>query len=309
MDRILTVAQIIAPIFVTVILGMLARKKQMLKPEEVQGLQNFVLKFGLPCVLFNSCLSANVGPESVGVMLLTLPCVLLASLWAFFPGKKRFPYHNLPMLFSAQESGMLGIPLFMILFGAGEAYRMGILDITQALIAFPTIAILTAKIGEKPSPLRIIKNVLTSPLLIISFLGLVLNLTGFGAFLDRVGIGSILTVSTGFLAQPVSALMIFSVGYNLSISGENRKPILQISLVHFLMYALIGGIIQLGLLLIPGVDAATRWAVLLYSTLPASYLAPGLGRSKEDTVVASGVCSLLTLVSLVFFCVIAILAA
>ena len=309
MDRILTVAQIIAPIFVTVFLGMLARKRNMLKPEEVQGLQNFVLKFGLPCVLFNSCLGANVGPESMGVMLLALPCVLLASLWAFLMGKKRFPYHNLPMLFSAQESGMLGIPLFMILFGAGEAYRMGILDITQALIVFPTIAILTAKIGEKPSPLQIVKNVLTSPLLLISLLGLVLNLTGIGAFLNRMGIGAILTESTGFLAQPVSALMIFSVGYNLTISSENRKPILQISLVHFLMYALIGGIIQLGLLLVPGVDATTRWAVLLYATLPASYLAPGLGRSKEDIVVASGVCSLLTLVSLVFFCIIAILSA
>jgi hypothetical protein len=47
----------------------------------------------------------------------------------------------------------------------------------------------------------------------------------------------------------------------------------------------------------------------MYSTLPASYLAPSLGRSEDDYAVASGVCSILTLVSLAVFCVIAVIVA
>lgn len=35
--------------------------------------------------------------------------------------------------------------------------------------------------------------------------------------MDRVGIGSIVKASTSFLSQPISALMIFSVGYNFSL--------------------------------------------------------------------------------------------
>ena len=309
MDKIITIAQVIVPIFVAIFLGVAARRKAIMTPEEIQGLQKFVMNFGLPCVIFNSCLSANVGVESVGTMLMVLPFMLVSTLWAFRARKKLFPYHNLPQLFCAQETGMLGIPLFMILFGTAEAYRMGILDLTQAFTAYPTIAILSAATDDNPSPGQIVKKVLRSPLLLMSVAGLTLNLTGLGNWLDNIGIGGILTESTGFPAQPISAMMIFSVGYNFTMSGGNRKDILKISAIHFTAFVVIGLIVQLGLFLIPGVDALTRWSVLLFSTLPASYLAPSLGKTEADFQAASGVCSLLTVVSLSIFCIIAAIVA
>jgi len=265
------------------------------------------MNFGLPCVVFNSCYSAEIGAESLSSMALVLVCVLAATLWSYRARKKQFPYHNFPQLFAAQETGMLGIPLFMILFGAGEAYRVGILDLTQAVTAFPTIALLSANTGENPTPMQIAKKVAVSPLLIMSVLGIGLNLSGAGSWLDSVGIGGIITESTSFLTQPVSAMMIFSVGYNFSLAKGNRKAIFQIAAIHFVMYAVFGILIQLGLSLIPNVDPLTRWASLLYCTLPASYLAPSLGRTEEDRTVASGVCSVLTVVSLAIFCVMAMI--
>ena len=180
MEKVITVAEVIAPIFTAIFLGVLARRKQLLTQENVQGLQQFVVKFGLPCVVFNSCLTADIGAESLTSMALVLPCVLLSTFWAFRARKKRFPYHNLPQLFTAQETGMLGIPLFMILFGTAQAYRMGVLDLTQAVTAYPVIAILTADTGENPSVPAIVKKVFSSPLMIMSLLGLALNLTGIG---------------------------------------------------------------------------------------------------------------------------------
>ena len=114
-----------------------------------------------------------------------------------------------------------------------------------------------------------------------------------------------MTECTGFLAQPVSAMMIFSVGYNFSLEKGSRSAIFKISAGHFAYFALWGLLIQGILFLIPGMDTLTRWATLLYCTLPASYLAPTLGRSQEDFTVASGVCSLLTIPSLMVFCIIA----
>ena len=309
MEQILNVIKVIAPIFTAVFLGMLARKKAIMSPEENRGLQQFVMKFGLPCVIFNSCLTANVGAESIGTMALVIPVVVISTLWAFRARKKQFPYHNFPQLFTAQETGMLGIPLFLILFGAEQAYRMGILDLAQAVTAYPTIAILSASAGENPSPKEITKKVLTSPLLIMSMLGLALNLSGAGKWLDSIGIGGIITESTGFLAQPVSAMMIFSVGYNFSLSKGSRATIFRVSLIHFIYFAAAGVLVQLGLFLIPNVDPLTRWSVLMYSTLPASYLAPTLGRSEEDSTMASGVCSVLTVSSLIVFCVMAAIVA
>lgn len=309
MEKFLTVAQVVAPIFAAILLGILAKKKNWVSKEGVQGFQQFVMKIGLPCVVFNSCLTADMGAESVSSMALVLPLVLLATLWAFRARKKQYPYHNLPQLFTAQETGMLGIPLYMILFGADQAYRMGVLDLTQAVTAYPVIAILTADTGENPSFSTIVKKVFSSPLMIMSILGLTLNLSGAGEWLESAGIAGIITESTSFLSTPVSALMIFSVGYNFSLAKGSRTTIFKISAIHFVMYAISCIIIQLALFLVPDVDALTRWVILLYCFLPASYLSPGLGRSEEDYTVASGVCSVLTVTCLLVFCIMAAIVA
>lgn len=200
---------------------------------------------------------------------------------------------------------MLGIPLFIVLFGSAHAYRLGILDLTQAICCYPTIAILSAKTGENPTTKEILKKVATSPFTVMSLLGLLLNVSGIGRFLDGIGIGCIITESTAFLSQPVSALMIFSVGYNFSLSAGNRREIFRISVIHFVAFAVMGLLVQLGLFLIPNVAPETRWSILLYSLLPASYLAPSLGKTEEDFSVASGVCSVLTVVTLLVFCIMA----
>ena len=305
MEKVITVAQVIVPILVAVLLGVLAKRRKLMTSEQVQGLQQFVLKFGLPCVIFTSCLTANMGMESLSSMGLVLLFVLLSTVLSFTVLKKRYDYHNLPMLFCAQETGMLGIPLFIILFGAAQSYRMGVLDLIQAVTAYPVIAILTTDTGENPTASEIVKKVFTSPLMIMSLLGLSLNLSGIGGWLNRVGIGGIITASTSFLSQPISALMIFSVGYNFSLAKECRRPVLEIAGIHFGIFALFAVLIQGALFLLPNVDSLTRWATLLYCALPASYLAPGLGRNTRDYTMASGVCSILTATCLLVFCVIA----
>lgn len=309
MDKVITVAQVIVPIFVVLMLGVLARRKQMMKPEEIRGLQNFVVKFAIPCVVFNSCVTAEIGVESLTTMGLGFAMILLGTLWAFRFGRKKFDYHNFPMLFAAQETGMLGIPLFLILFGADQAYRMGVLDVAQAAIAFPTIAILSSDAGENPRPAEIVRKVFSSPLLIMAALGLGLNFSGLADALDTIGILGILTESASFLTQPISVLMIFSVGYNFSLETESRIPVLKIAGLRFGFNVIFGILIQLVLCLIPHVDSLTRLTMLMYCTLPTSYLAPGLGRSQKDYTVASGVCSILTAVSLLIFCVIAAFVA
>ena len=309
MDKIFTVAKVVAPIFVSIFLGMYAKRKNLLTQEGIAGMQQFVMNFGLPCVVFNSLLKADLGAEALTSMGLVLPLMLLGTFWAFRARKKKFPYHNFPQLFAAQETGMLGIPLFMILFGADQAYRMGVLDLAQAPAAFPVIALLSAKATESTSPSAVVKRVLTSPLLVMSALALVLNLSGAGAWMDAVGIGGVITECTGFLGTPVSAMMIFSVGYNFSLDRGSRSTIFRISAIHFVMQAVFCVVIQLLLFLLSSVDMLTRWAIFMYCTLPASYVAPSLGRSQEDYTVASGVCSVLTVVSLLIFCGIAAVVA
>ena len=309
MEKFFSVAAVIAPIFITVYLGMVARKKALITPEGVQGLQQFVLNMALPCLIFNSILTAKVGAESLAIMGMLFPFVLGVTLWAFRKGMKKYPYKNLPMIFGAQESGMLGVPLFLILFGSANVYHMVILDLTQAIVGHPTIAIVSCDAGDSPKPGEILKKVFTSPLVIACLVALGLNLSGAGTLLLESGIGQVVTEVTTFLGQPVSTLMIFSVGYNLSLSAENRGEILKLCLLRLTIFSAIAGVLQLLLCLIPNITALTRWAMLLYCLLPASYIAPSLGKTEQERTIASGVSSLLTVVTLAVFCAIAALTA
>ena len=309
MEKFFSVAAVIAPIFITVYLGMVARKKALITPEGVQGLQQFVLNMALPCLIFNSILTAKVGAESLAIMGMLFPFVLGVTLWAFRKGMKKYPYKNLPMIFGAQESGMLGVPLFLILFGSANVYHMVILDLTQAIVGHPTIAIVSCDAGDSPKPGEILKKVFTSPLVIACLIALGLNLSGAGTLLLESGIGQVVTEVTTFLGQPVSTLMIFSVGYNLSLSAENRGEILKLCLLRLTIFSAIAGVLQLLLCLIPNITALTRWAMLLYCLLPASYIAPRLGKTEQERTIASGVSSLLTVVTLAVFCAIAALTA
>ncbi len=309
MEKFFSVAAVIAPIFITVYLGMVARKKALITPEGVQGLQQFVLNMALPCLIFNSILTAKVGAESLAIMGMLFPFVLGVTLWAFRKGMKKYPYKNLPMIFGAQESGMLGVPLFLILFGSANVYHMVILDLTQAIVGHPTIAIVSCDAGDSPKPGEILKKVFTSPLVIACLIALGLNLSGAGTLLLESGIGQVVTEVTTFLGQPVSTLMIFSVGYNLSLSAENRGEILKLCLLRLTIFSAIAGVLQLLLCLIPNITALTRWAMLLYCLLPASYIAPSLGKTEQERTIASGVSSLLTVVTLAVFCAIAALTA
>ena len=309
MDRVIKVLEIVVPIFVTILLGVLARKKNRMSEEANQGLQQFVMKFCLPCVLFNSCLTGNFGMESVTVMMLVLPVMLLSSVWSFSMRKKKYHYHNFPQLFSAQETGMLGIPLFMTLFGTAQAYRMGVLDVAQSIVAIPVIAILSADTGKNPSAGYVIKQVFRSPLLLMSLLGLTLNLTGAIHVLNDIGIGGVITKSTEFLAQPVSAVILFCVGYNFSLGEGNRKQIFPICGLHLLAFTVFCALIQGLLCFVPSVESETRWSILLFCALPGSYLAAGLGKTKEDSALAAGVCSVLTVTCLIIFCIMAAVVA
>lgn len=309
MEIALHVAMIVLPILFCASLGMAARAKKFITPEQISGMPQFVIQFALPCVLFNSCLTAEISGESLGSMAIALAFSLTGAVLAFRVRKKHLPYSNLPMLACSMETGMLGIPLVILLFGSAEAYRMGVLDLAQSFVCIPVISILTADTGSSPSLGKLLKKVISSPLMLCSLAGLTLNLLGVRSILDQIGVLQLITACTSFVGEPISALMLFCVGFNFSFTKEDRGGIFKVCGAHLGLHLLFAGAAQLLLCLFPSVDPMTRWVMLLYFTLPGSYLTPALGKTEKEQVVISSACSLLTLFSLVVFTIIAVLTA
>lgn len=308
MEKIISVIQVVLPIICCFFLGLCARKKAIFSCEDIQSFQRFVVKFCLPCLLFRSCLTAEIGIQSLSGLI--LPVLLtFGAVWGFRVGRKWFPYHNIPFAFACKETGMLGIPLYMILFGAEAAFHIGILDVTQAFVAFPVIAILSAAPGTTASAKDVLGRMFKSPLLLFSLAGLFLNLSGIWNWMQSVGMGGIVMETVSYIAQPISSIMLFCVGFNFSLKGDNRKEVLRIVAVHCTLFVILGLLFQGALFLLPGVSMMTRWAVLLYTFLPNSFLVPGLGRTEKDFTITSGVSSVMTVICLAAFCVIAIIVS
>ena len=53
MNNVIKVLEIIVPIFAMILLGVAAKKRNKISEEASKGLQQFVVTFCLPCVLFN----------------------------------------------------------------------------------------------------------------------------------------------------------------------------------------------------------------------------------------------------------------
>ena len=145
--------------------------------------------------------------------------------------------------------------------------------------------------------------------MLCSLAGLALNLLGIRDILDNIGILQIITACTGFLGEPISALMLFCVGFNFSFTKEDRAAIFRVCGGHVALHLAFAGAAQLLLCLFPSVDPMTRWVMLLYFTLPGSYLSPALGKSEADQKVISSACSLLTMFCLVVFSFITLMTA
>ena len=139
--------------------------------------------------------------------------------------------------------------------------------------------------------------------------GLVLNLSGAWDWMKHIGIGGIVTDTFSYLSQPVSMLMLFCVGYNFTLTSDNRKEIFRLVGVHSAVFVGVGLLLQGALFFFPDVDALTRWAMLLYMVLPTSFMVPSLGRCEKDCNITSGVCSVLTAITLVAFCIMAIIVS
>lgn len=308
MSTLLHILETFLPIAVTLLLGVYARRRAIVSADCSEGMQRFAIRFALPCVMFNACLTGDFGPETILCVALLSPLLGVVAVLCF-RARRRGASYNLPAILATQESGMLGIPLFLILFGPAQVYRMAALNMAQGFISIPLIAILSAQEQEALSAKKLAWKICSSPLLLAMAAGIALNVTGAAAWLDSTGIGPVIVSVTEFIAAPVSAVILFTIGYNFTLSKRGIGPILTLCGVHLVVQLTICAIVQLALFLVPGVAAETRWAVLLFSLLPAGYIAPGLGRNQEESSLASGVCSISTVVTVAaFFAMVVILA-
>ena len=300
---VLALLRVILPTLAPILLGMLLRRKRALTETAIAGMKTFVMRFGIPCLLFRTYLDCSFDGAVLAGMAAVLALTLgLAALGFRLRKTALFGYHSLPMAL-AEIEGSLAVPLMTILFGAGQAFRIASLDLAQTLIGVPLVAVLYANGTERVTVKSFLRGIVSVPFAPAVALGLLLNLTGLR---DALGSGmELITGVTDTIAAPVSTLLLLCVGYECRFAAAYRRPVLRLLGLQWALRAAFCAVVQGVLCLLPAVPAEARWAVLLFSFLPPSFLAVNLCRTERESAVAAGACSAAMIGTLAVFCIIA----
>lgn len=176
------VLEIVLPVLVMIILGMLCRKWKLLDQNGVNNIKTLVTNIMLPVAIFHALATAKYSGK-IGTLVLIMFIMLLISFGVGFL-LKRFmeePYKKyLPFLVCIYEGGMMAYPLYTSLCGSENLSQIAVLDIAGLLFGFSVYMGMLGQTenGEKINAKSLFYSALKTPAFIGTVLGIIAGLTG-----------------------------------------------------------------------------------------------------------------------------------
>ena len=302
------------PVFFMLALGFASRTLGWITPEQKAGANSILFDVLFPILIFNLLASANLDMGVLPVVayvfvMYMLAMLVVGPLTARFSGQEMAHFSR--YLLATHEGGNVALPLYLAIVGASS--NTVIFDLAGTVTCFIVIPILVARdAAGSTSAGQLVKNIVTNPFIIAVTLGLALNLTGlFGAILSSP-VGPAVSSTISMATSPIVGLILFCLGYDLSIDRETVGSVLRLGIVRIAWSAAI----ILGFFLLFGARMADReflMAVLIYFSCPTGFgMAPllmPLYRNDKEPSFTSVFMSLYIVVTLVVYTLVVLFIA
>lgn len=306
----LEVINLVLPILITLLLGMAGRRHGWFGKDGIDAFKNIVSKVMLPLVLFNAMFTAEY---SASALFTIIGCFLgmCLALAIGFAVSKALPQYGkyMPFMLSTCESGMLGYPLIAMIFGALGMQRFAMADLPHTVFFFVVAAsLLQVTDGLKPSPGALAKSIFTALPFDGMLLGMILGLLGVDEALRLTPLWATYETAVSFITGPTTVLILLFLGYSLSFKKETLKPVIITSLLRLLVMGAVGALVAFVVFRFVPFDRVLLYAILLLFLLPPSYSIPVFSKLEGSEEYISTTISFSTLVTLLVFVVMAVLA-
>ncbi len=307
MEKFYGVLGTVLPVLLMLALGVAARRTGLLSAEQTAGLKKLVLNITLPAVLFSSFARAEY---SLGTLLwpalMFLFCLAAMALGRAGAGPLKIHTRLAPFLTSGYEAGMLGYALFALLAGEAHVASFAIIDLGQVLFVFTVYRASLDRMQGGPRPAgEIVRSLLFSPMILAILAGVLMGATGAFKALESAGAGGVVSAAASFVAQPTGAVILLAVGYDLALRKVNWRNTLRIAGLRLA----VSGVLMLAMLAVSRLlmhgDAHMQTAILLMFLLPPPYVLPIFASDPADRADISSALSLLTLVTVTAFALMA----
>lgn len=298
---VLQVTQMVLPIVLMLLLGMLCRKKGILSPEGLAGIRSVVGNICLPVVLFNAFFTAHYS-KTVALTFLMVYIGFGAVLLIGFALRRLVGTHGkfMPLLLTSAEGGMLGYALYGVLMGEQSGFAT--VDLGQTVFAYTGfLAALFIADGKKPTAAGLLKNMVTNKCCIGMALGILLGVLGVGQAVLSVPAGGILTQMISMVTAPTSALVLLVVGYDLELNRGILRPVVITVICRLALMAALLVVVSFLLFRIVPYDKSLQIALMILYALPAPFIIPMFADVKEEGTYISTTLSLQTICTIILF--------
>lgn len=234
MENALYIFNSVLPILIFLWIGHLLRKHSFFSPETIDNIKKFIVNFTLPAVLFTSFLDIDFGWNYL--LLMVLVFFLCVVLYLYGRATKRIfqqTWVYFPFLMTGFEFGMLGLSLFGSAYGLENFGKMAILGVPhEFFIWFVYVTLLVRETSPLPSIGSLLKSFISSPVIIAIFASILLNLSGWAAWLTNAFFADGLFKVLNLLASLTAPLILLVVGYDIKIRRTNIKSSVLVVLLR-----------------------------------------------------------------------------
>lgn len=304
MDKLLATAVQVAPIFALLAAGYCFKKWRLIPPEAVGVIKSLLAKLCLPAVIFGAFSSATLDRSAaVTFVLVFLSCSI--ALGAGLGLDALLGRRSLrPFLMTAFEAGMLGLPLFGILYGPQNISRIAMADLGEIVFTFLVLLPLMSLRGGGPRGLgSSLRRLYTNPIIWAVVLGLIAAATGLSRAISATLGGQALFSTLSFAAAPTGTLILFIIGYDLDFGRKSLGAALPTIVLRYLvmlplLFASRAFVMGFGG---PGADRILYLALTVLFLMPPSFAITVFGggdSGSEESRYLSTTLSLNTLVAL-----------
>ena len=296
----ISVLETALPVFVMLAMGMLFRSRNFITRKGVDTLKKVVINLTLPFALFSAFVTAEYTVSAVVIpSVMYAACGVMLAL-AFLAAKLQKGTSKLsPFVSACFEAGMLGLPLFSLLFPEENVSHFAMLMLGHDLFVFTLYK--TLLVGK--SDLKaIVKDMFTSPTLIGVLLGLAVGATGLYGQLHKWGVGGVLDSVTSFVSAPTAAMILLCMGYDFVPGEIPWKKTVKLIVVRLLIAAIVlAGLIFLNRSLLGGM--MFEGALIMLFIAPPPFIIPVVANEPAERAEISATLSAMTLLTMVLFAV------
>ena len=308
MNPLLEAMRTILPVLLTLTIGVVCRKRQLISRDGIQALKTVAVQIALPATLLHTFAVTRYSLMDVLIpVMMFLLCVLAWSLGKGLGKRLGFTSPFVPFLTTGFEAGMLGYALYTLLYGSGRIAEFARIDLGQVLFVFTLYKFLLGREeGRRASAGQLVREMLVSPIVLAIAAGVLLGATGLYEALVPSGISRVLDACTDFISAPAATLILISVGYDLVFEEISWRDACSVVGLRLGIMAVLGGLLILVLrLLWP--ELRTEAAVIMMFLLPPPFVLPVFATGEGQRSYVSAALSVSTLVAIAGFALLAVL--